>query len=106
MMDWLKKAPTAIVVTIIIVCGFLAMSVFGAYVILTLNGADTAEFRQWVNTLGQILVFPFLGVSTAAAVSAAKSSSKTEEQTNGTLTALQAEVAELRTERDRRDGRL
>lgn len=104
MMDWLRKAPTAIVVTIIIVCGLLAASVFAAYVILTLNGADTAEFRQWVNTLGQILVFPFLGVSTAAAVSAAKSSSKTEEQTNGTLTKLQDEVAQLRSERDRRRG--
>jgi hypothetical protein len=103
-MDWIKKAPTAVVVTMIIVCGFVAVSVFASYVILTLQGADTAEFRQWINTLGQIMVFPLLGVSTVAAVSAAKSASKAEEQTNGHLTRVTDENIALRdqlTERDK-----
>lgn len=106
LMDWLKKAPTAVVVTVIIVCGFLATAVFAAYVILTLNGADTAEFRQWINTLGQILVFPFLGITTAAAVSAAKSASKADEQTNGHLTKVSDENAELRTKINELEKRL
>lgn len=96
LMDWLKKAPTAVVVTVVIVCGFIATAVFAAYVILTLNGADTVEFRQWINTLGQILVFPFLGVATAAAVSSAKSASKAEENTNGHLTKVSDDNTDLR----------
>jgi fructose-specific phosphotransferase system IIC component len=94
-MDWLKKAPTAVTVTVIIVCGFIALGLVAAFVVLTLNGADTTEFRRWVNTLGQILVFPLLGTTAVASVAAARSSSKAEDQTNGNLTALQQEVNRL-----------
>jgi hypothetical protein len=46
-------------------------------------------------------VFNYAGIlfgatTTVASVAAAKSSSKTEEQTNGNLTALQSEVKQLR----------
>lgn len=94
-MDWLKKAPTAVTVTVIVVCGLLATVLVAAFVVLTLNGADTTEFRQWVNTVGQILVFPLLGTTAVASVAAARSSSKAEDQTNGQLTALQRSVEEL-----------
>lgn len=82
-MDWLKKAPTTVVITVVIMCGVVALGVLAAYTILTINGEDTTEFRQWINTVGQILVFPFLGVTAVGTLVAAKSSSNTEEQTNG-----------------------
>jgi fructose-specific phosphotransferase system IIC component len=96
LMEWLKKAPTAVTVTVILVCGLLALSIVGAYVVLTINGADTTEFRQWVQTIGQLLVYPLLGTTAVASVAAARSSSKAEDNTNGNLTALQNEVRELR----------
>lgn len=94
-MDWLRKAPTSVVVTAIVVCGFLAAAVLACFVILTLNGADTTEFRQWVQTVGQILVFPLLGISAVGSVAAARSSSRTEEQTNGQLSDRDDRIAEL-----------
>lgn len=95
-MDWLKKAPTPVVVAVICVCGVGFLGVLAAYVLLTLQGADTTEFRQWVNTLGQILIFPFMGVSTIAAVSAARSASSAEENTNGHLAEKDRQITELR----------
>lgn len=99
-MDWLKKAPTAVTVTVIVVCGLLALGVVGAYVALTLAGADTAEFRQWVQTIGQLLVYPLLGTTAVASVAAARSASAAEDQTNGTLTAKDDKIAELQTKLD------
>lgn len=84
-MDWLKKAPTAVVVTTIIVCGVLALGVLGVFLALTINGSDTAEFRMWINTVGQLLLFPAIGVTAVAATSAARSAGKAEDQTNGQL---------------------
>lgn len=101
LMDWLRKAPTAVTVTVIVTCGFVALGLVTAFVVLTLNGADTTEFRQWVNTVGQILVFPLLGTTAVASVAAARSSSKAEDQTNGTLTQLMAKIAELEERKDK-----
>lgn len=84
-MNWLKKAPTPVIVAVVIMCGVLALGVLAAFVVLTLQGVDTTEFRQWINTIGQILVYPFLGVSTLAAVSGARSAKAAEENTNGHL---------------------
>lgn len=97
-MDWLKKAPTAVTVTVIITCGLLAVALVAAFVVLELEGADTTEFRQWVNTLGTLLAFPLMGVSAVAATAAARSSSRAEDQTNGQLTARDTELALLRTQ--------
>lgn len=95
-MDWLKKAPTTVTVTVIIMCGVLASVLVLAFVLLTLNGADTTEFRQWVSTLGQLLVYPLLGTTAVASVAAARSSSKAEDQTNGQLEERDARIAVLR----------
>lgn len=92
-MDWLKKAPTPVVVTTIATCGVLALGVLGAFVTLSLNGVDTTEFRQWVQTIGQILVFPLLGITSIASVAAARSSSAAEDQTNGLHDAQLTKVA-------------
>lgn len=95
-MKWLSKAPTSVTIAIVAVCGVLATVIILAYVVLTINGADTSEFRQWVQTLGQLLVYPLLGTSAVASVAAARSSSNAEDNTNGRLTALQEENAALR----------
>lgn len=94
-MDWLRKAPTAVVVSVIALCGVVALALLAAFVVLSLNGVDTTEFRQWVNTLGQILVFPLLGTTAVASVSAARSASKAEDQTNGQLHERDARITEL-----------
>jgi len=94
-MNWLKKAPTSVVVTVIVMCGLLALAVLAAFVILSVQGVDTTEFRQWVNTIGQILVFPLLGITSVASVAAARSSSAAEDQTNGQLHDRDAKIAEL-----------
>ncbi len=100
-MDWLKKAPTALAVTIVAVCGVLVLAVLATYVLLTLNGHDTTEFRQWVNTIGQLLMFPLAGAGTVAAVSAARSASRAEEQTNGQLERRDRAIQERDQELDR-----
>ena len=96
-MEWLKKAPTPVVVTVIITCGFLTLGVLGSYVALTVTGSDTLEFRRWISSVGQLLVYPLLGVTTLASVTAARSASRAEDQTNGHLDAKDAEIAALRT---------
>lgn len=97
-MDWLKKAPTAVVVSMVALCGVLAMAVLGAYVVLSIYGqpSSTSDFRQWVQTIGITLVLPLLGINTVASVVGAKSSSNAEDNTNGRLTALQDENAALK----------
>ncbi len=99
MMDWLRQAPASVKITVIVVCGVITLAVFASYTLLTVNGYDTTEFRQWINTLGQILVFPLLGITTAASASAAISAKKTEEQTNGNLTRKENRSTERETER-------
>lgn len=97
-MDWLRKAPTAVTVTAIVVCGLVAMVLVGAFVVLTVTGSDTTEFRQWVATVGQLLVYPLLGTTAVASVSAARSASRAEDQTNGQLDRRDAEIADLKTQ--------
>jgi hypothetical protein len=110
-MEWLRKAPATVTITVIITCGVLALALVGAFVLLTLEGADTTELRQWVNTIGTLLGFPLMGGTLLASLAAAKSSNRTEEQTNGQLTERDsklakygAEVADLRAEITRLKG--
>lgn len=93
--DWFKRAPTPVVVAIVITCGVVALGVLGVFVVLSINGVDTLEFRQWIQTVGQILIYPILGVGTLASVSAARSSAKAEEQTNGHLSDREDTIAAL-----------
>lgn len=103
-MDWLKKAPTSITIAVIAVCGVLALAILTVYTVLTLNDVNTAEFRQWVQTIGQLLVYPLIGTSAVASVAAARSSSAAEDNSNGRLTAKDAEIAELRRRLADKDG--
>lgn len=95
-MDWLKKAPTSITIAVISVCGLLALGVLAGYVVLSIAGADTTDYRQWVQTVGQLLVYPLLGTTAVASVAAARSSSAAEDNTNGRLTARDEEIAALK----------
>lgn len=93
--EWLRKAPTAVTVTVIAVTGLLGLGVLAAYVILSANGVDTADFRQWVQTLGILVIGPLVGVNTVTGLVSAKSASRAEDQTNGQLTARDARIATL-----------
>lgn len=105
-MDWLKKAPTSVVITVIITCGFLAALVIGAFVLLQLQGADTTEFRQWVQTLVPLLTLPLVGTATVAGISAAKSAAKADAQTNGQLHARDQKLQEAEEHRDRLEAEI
>lgn len=95
-MEWLKGADRAVKITMLIICGVLALGVLAAYVVLTLNGEDTTEFRQWIIGVANLLLFPVTGLAAVASVSAANSAKKAEENTNGKLHTLEAENTSLR----------
>lgn len=103
-MDWLRKAPTAVVVTVVIVCGMLGLGVLAAFVLLSINGTDTTELRQWIQTIGITVILPLLGVNTLASVVGARSSSNAEDNTNGIHAAKDAKIAALTDELRRARG--
>jgi hypothetical protein len=84
-MEWLKKAPTSVTITVVVTCGLLIAVLVASFVVLELEGADTEGFRSWVNTLGTLLGFPLMGTAAVAGIAAARSSSRAEDQTNGQL---------------------
>lgn len=92
-MAWLRKAPTAVVVTVIIMCGVIALGVLGAFVALSLAGQDTTDLRQWVQTIGVTILVPLLGINTIASVSGANSAAAAEDQTNGIHAAKDVQIA-------------
>jgi hypothetical protein len=92
-MDWFKKAPTPVVVAVIIVCGVGVLTVVGGYVATVATGGDVADYRAFVNTLMNGAGLLIGGVAAVGATSAARSASKAEENTNGVLTAKAEEIA-------------
>lgn len=96
LVDWLKKAPTSVVITIVVVCVVGVLGVLGGFVALSVAGVPTDDYRSFVNTLANLLVYPLLGVGTLGSIVAAKSAVKAEDNSNGRLTALQAENEKLR----------
>jgi ACR3 family arsenite efflux pump ArsB len=95
LVEWLKKAPTAVTVAVIIVFGLIAMAVLAAFVVLQIAGQDTTDFRQWIQTVGIALVAPLIGVNTVTGLVAARSASRAEDQSNGQLEARDARIAAL-----------
>lgn len=88
MVEWFKKAPTGVVITLFIIIGVFAVASLGGFVYLSAIGANTTEYRTFINT---ILNYGSLGVSGFAAIaatSAARSAGKVEDRTNGGLEAL------------------
>ena len=85
MMNWIRKAPTALLVTIVIVCGLGVITTIGGFVLLEYAGRDTTDYRAFVNVLVNAATLAVAGADA-------------EENTNGTLTAKDREITALRTE--------
>lgn len=96
MMNWIRKAPTSLLITIVIVCGLGFVVTIGGFVALEYAGRDTESFRAFMTMLINAATLAVAGVGAVGGVSAARSASNTEEQTNGTLTAKDDELARLR----------
>jgi hypothetical protein len=84
LMDWLKKAPTAVVLGFFGLTTVLGLATIGAYVLLSIYGdaQDLAEFRSWVQTIGIAIAVPLLGVNTVATWAGGRAASAAEENTN------------------------
>lgn len=76
-----KNAPNSVIWAVVI--AFLG--VVGAFVSLSIAGADTADFRAFLNTVMNLVTVILSGGALVAAGAAAKSSANAEEQTNGSL---------------------
>lgn len=96
MMNWIRKAPTTLLIAIVIVCGIGVITTIGGFVLLEYAGRDTTDYRSFVNLLVNAATLAVGGVGAVGAVSAARSASNAEENTNGTLTAKDQEIADLR----------
>ncbi len=94
-MGWIKKAPTSVVVTVIIVCGIGTVVMLGGFIALEYAGRPTEDYRAFVNTLFNAVTFLLVGTGTVASISAARSASNAEDQTNGQLTAKDETIREL-----------
>lgn len=106
MMNWIRKAPTALLVTIVIVCGVGVVVTIGGFVLLEYAGRDTTDYRAFVNVLINAATLAVAGVGAVGGVSAARSASNAEENTNGALTARDERIAALQNENARlRRGR-
>lgn len=98
-MGWIRKAPTAVVVTMVVVCGLGTVAVVGGFVALELAGRGTDDYLAFVSFLINTVMLLVTGTGTVAAVSAARSASNTEAQTNGALSAKTEEIADAAAQR-------
>ncbi len=95
-MEWLKKVPTPITVTVISATVILLLAVLGGFVALTFADKPTDDYWVFVNRVANLLTFPLTALAAGGAVSAAKSAGQAAEQTNGHLADKDAEIASLR----------
>ena len=93
-MDWLKRAPTPLIVTLFAVIGVTTIAYLGGFVYLSAQGVDTTEYRGLLNTAFNYLGILLGATTTVASVTAAKSAAKAEDQTNGLHRRQLDEVAE------------
>jgi len=98
-MNWVKKAPTSVIVSMVLVCGLGTVAVIGGFVALEIAGRPTDDYRGFVNLLLNAAMLLVGGTGTVAAVSAARSASNAEDQTNGALTAKIDAVADRAADR-------
>lgn len=96
MREWLKNAPTAVLITIVITVGIIVLTLIGGYTYLTAMGIDTTDFRAFINTLMNAGAMVLAAIGAIGGVSAAQSSSKVEKATNGGLQKLVDEKIDQR----------
>jgi hypothetical protein len=99
-MTWIRKAPTPVVVAAIIVSGLLPLAAIGGFVALEISGAETEDYRSFLNLLMNAAILALSGVGAVGGVQAARSSSNAEDQTNGQLHQRDDRIAALETERE------
>lgn len=95
-MDWIRKAPTAVVVSIIVVVGVTILAVLGGFVALELTDRGTDDYWVFVSRFANLITVPLTGLAAAGSVAAWKSSSKAEDNTNGHLSDKDDEIRQLR----------
>jgi hypothetical protein len=95
-MGWIRKAPTAVLVAGVIVGGLLPLGALAGFVVLEVNGASTTDYRAFLNLLMNSAILALSALGAAGGVSAARSASNAEDQTNGQLTAKDREIAQLK----------
>jgi hypothetical protein len=95
----MKNAPNALIWAVSI----CFVAVVGAFVALSATGSDSADLRMFLNTVLNIVAALFSGGALVVAGAAARSSSNTEQNTNGhlsrqsdTIRAYQKEIADLK----------
>jgi hypothetical protein len=99
-MGWLKKAPTPVVVTAIIVSGLLPLTAIGGFVALEMSGSETTDYRSFLNLLMNAAILALSGVGAVGGLQAARSSSNAEDQTNGQLHQRDERIADLERQND------
>jgi NADH:ubiquinone oxidoreductase subunit 6 (subunit J) len=97
-MNWIRKAPTAVIVSVVILAGVVTLAFLAGFVVLTINGEDTTEYRGLINLFMNAVTVVLAGVAAIGGTSAARSSSNAEDQTNGTLIARDQKIAVLEQE--------
>lgn len=99
-MGWIKKAPTPVLVAAVIVGGALPLGALAGFVFLEVNGASTVDYRAFLNLLMNSAILAVSALGAAGGVTAARSASAAEDQTNGKLTERDEEIKALRAEVD------
>ena len=82
-MGWLSKAPTSLVIALFVIIGVTTLAYLGGFIYLSANGIDTTEYRGLLNTAFNYMGILLGATTTVASVTAARSASKAEDQTNG-----------------------
>jgi hypothetical protein len=90
--DIVKNAPNALIYSV----ALCFVAILAAFTVLSATGSDATELRSFITLTMSLAAGLFSGGSLIVAGSAAKSSAATEQQTNGTLTAKDQEIARLR----------
>jgi hypothetical protein len=106
MMNWIRKAPPSVLIAVITLAGVVTLAFLAGFVVLTISGEDTTEYRGLVNLAMNAIAVLLAAVAAVGGSSAARSASNTEEQSNGTLTAKDQEIETLKRQLDyaRRHG--
>lgn len=88
MRDWIRQAPTALLITLVVTTGVIVVSLIAGYIYLLTIEADTTDFRAFMNTLMNAAAILITSVAAVGSVSAAKAANKVQEATNGGLDKL------------------
>jgi hypothetical protein len=84
-MNWLKKAPTGLIIAVVVTVGVMTVAYLGGYVYLLAMDKDVAEYRALLNTTMNFVMLLLGGTAAVGSVAAARSASNAEDNTNGTL---------------------